>query len=157
VVRRAPGFRYPYDKNSSSSSLSSTDSERLTSDVAVAFYGRTLRPAEFVCPFSDPSRKNPCPINTGRKKKTQISNHLRNTLDKGGDDRDPLDNDLRQSRLVGTYYLIKRLLLTESQRKRTLQQSISRSYQKRKERQKTGDDDAQKTFLDSYKVFERQL
>ena len=125
--------------------IQSSSSSEGEDDIAVAFYDRNLRPAAFVCPSSDSTRQNPCPINTARKKKTQITNHLRNTLEKPerGDDQHPPDDPLWQSRLVKEYYLIKRPKLTEDQKKKGLQRTNKRSYRKRVRRQDKELPDAQ--------------
>lgn len=97
---------------------------------------QTLRPTEFKCPFSDPSRADPCTtLKDGIKKKTQITNHLLAVQNRGGDSRHPKDDPLWNERIITNYYLCKRPIYELDERAKAQQEYNKRAYQKRKDRE----------------------
>ena len=105
--------------------MSDTEDERLNSEDdnfhARDFYGEydpTLKPTEFFCPFSNPDRLNPCSALHGqRKSKTHITTHLISLKRKNGDVHHPINDPLWNDPLIKNYYLIKKPILTERQKK----------------------------------------
>jgi len=102
------------------------------------FYGEynpALKPAEFLCPFSHPDRRNPCSALHGqRKSKTQITTHLISLKRKNGDIHHPINDPLWNDPLIKNYYLIKKPVLTERQKKLAQKGRNKRHYAKRKTR-----------------------
>ena len=109
-------------------------SEASSNDSAVVYYNPEIRPTEFICPFSQ-NEVNPCSMNTNRKKKTPITNHLLYIKCRGGDIRHPLNDPLWNTDLVKKYYLQKRPKLSQAQKKITHRRTNQRAYRSRLERQ----------------------
>ena len=109
-------------------------SEASSNDSAVVYYNPEIRPTEFVCPFSQ-NAVNPCSMNTIRKKKTTITNHLIYIKIKGGDKEHPLNDPLWNTDLVKKYYLQKRPKLSEAQKKITHRRTNQRTYRSRLKKQ----------------------
>jgi hypothetical protein len=131
------------DESDDGSHMSDTEDESLdgedTEDENVRardFYGEydpTLKPTEFFCPFSHPDRPNPCSALHGqRKSKTQITSHLIGLKRKNGDAHHPINDPLWNDPLVKNYYLIKKPILTERQKKLAQKGRNKRHYVKRK-------------------------
>ena len=110
-------------------------------------YDPKLRPDEFKCPFSDPSRANPCnTLKDGIKKKTQITNHLLSVEGHGGDSQHPEDDPLWNSRLIKNYYLCKRPVYDLDERRVAMREYNKRAYQKRLDREAAQRETAEAAF-----------
>ena len=100
-----------------------------------SIYNRIKRPKEFVCPFSAPGRVNRCTsFENPRKRKVQISNHLRIVQEKG-DDQHPLHDDLWNHPLERDYYLVIRPSYNEAERALASKESNKNHYQRHKLRE----------------------
>ena len=99
-------------------------------------YDPSLRPSEYVCPFSDPSRAHPCTALHGKTKtKTQIAKHLLSIKRRNGDKFHPIEDPLWDAPLIVRYYLMRKPLLTEEQRTIALKSRNKRYYAMRLGRQ----------------------
>jgi hypothetical protein len=75
----------------------------------VAYYDKSRRPNEHVCPFSASTRESPCTSHAGaRKRKDAIMHHLESILAHHGDEFHPVDDPLWNEWIIKDYYLVKR-------------------------------------------------
>lgn len=102
------------------------------------FYDRTLIPKEKVCPFSNPSRSNPCTVHAvPRKRKDVIQNHLLHIKFEGYDEQHPANDPLWDSWEVSKYWLVSRPppLTTDEDKKAARSKAAKKSYRTRLERE----------------------
>lgn len=102
------------------------------------FYDRSLIPKEKVCPFSAPSRSNPCTVHAiPRKRKDIIQNHLLHVKFEGYDDQHPANDPLWDSWEVTKYWLASRPppITSEEDKKAARSKAAKKSYQSRLERE----------------------
>ena len=102
------------------------------------FYDRTLIPKEKVCPFSNPSRSNPCTVHAvPRKRKDVIQNHLLHIKFEGYDDQHPANDPLWDSWEVSKYWLVSRPppLTTDEDKKAARSKAAKKSYRTHLERE----------------------
>jgi hypothetical protein len=98
------------------------------------FYDRTLIPKEKVCPFSNPSRRNPCTVHAvPRKRKDIIQNHLLHIKYEGYDEQHPANDPLWDSWEVSKYWLVSRPppLMTDEDKKAARSKAARKSYRTR--------------------------
>lgn len=113
-----------------------------------SIYNTIKRPKEFTCPFSASTRQNPCTsFADPRKRKIQISNHLRIVRDKP-DECHPLNDSLWDDPLVKDYYLVKRPTYTEEQRQYASRLSNKNYYERRKIREQKWLPKLQEKFME---------
>lgn len=120
-----------YEPSSSENELqpSEMDSELL-------FYRLKNHRRQKVCPFSDPTRPNPCTSHsTPRSCKDLIMHHLKKVKDSGGDSTHPLDDPLWNSLAVNWFLLPRPPRLSEDKRKAATKSAQHRYYKKRKVKQ----------------------
>ena len=102
------------------------------------YYDRALVPKEKVCPFSKPSRRNPCTTHANpKKRKDVIQNHLLQIKHQGYDDQHPENDPLWTSWEVDKYWLASRPppLTSEEDKKAARNKAGKRSYRIRVERE----------------------
>jgi len=140
-----------------------TESESESNAITPQYYS-SLRPRKHVCPFSDPSRSNPC--NTlkqrGKGRKDRVAEHLRKMLDGPGDIQHPKDDSLWKTPLVTDYYFhrLSDLCQSASWQKALKSQRNSRYYKVRQKRQKEHSDEKKEEWLRgeiSLKEYQRYL
>jgi hypothetical protein len=117
-----------------------TDQQLQSSNVedVLNFYDRALIPKEKVCPFSDPSRPNPCTTHaTPKKRKDIIQNHLLQIKQKGYDAQHPANDPLWESWAINKYWLVSRpsALIKEEDKKAARSKAARKSYQTRLNRE----------------------
>ena len=102
------------------------------------FYDRALIPKRKVCPFSKPSRRNPCTTHASpKKRKDIIQNHLLHIKQKGYDDQHPASDPLWHSWEVEKYWLVSRPppLINDADKKAARSKAAKKSYRSRLERE----------------------
>jgi hypothetical protein len=113
------------------------DHSRNIEDV-LNFYDRTLIPKQKVCPFSNPSRRNPCTTHASPKtRKDIIQHHLLYVKQTGYDDQHPEDDPLWESWEVSKYWLLSRPppLASDEDKKAARSKAARKSYRSRLERE----------------------
>ena len=129
----------PYIR-SSSPTESQTRPQGPSADIqdVLNFYDRTLIPKEKVCPFSNPSRSNPCTRHAvPKKRKDIIQNHLLLIKHQGYDDQHPANDPLWDSWEVSKYWLVSRPppLANDEEKKAARSKAAKKSYRSRLERE----------------------
>lgn len=102
------------------------------------FYDRALIPKRKVCPFSEPSRRNPCTTHASpKKRKDIIQNHLLHIKQRGYDDQHPASDPLWHSWEVEKYWLVSRPppLINNDDKKAARSKAAKKSYRSRLERE----------------------
>jgi len=105
--------------------------DRLATSKTSSNYDRALIPKEKVCPFSKPSRRNPCTTHANpKKRKDVIQNHLLQIKHQGYDDQHPENDPLWTSWEVDKYWLASRPppLTSEEDKKAARSKAAKRSY-----------------------------
>jgi hypothetical protein len=107
-------------------------------DDVLNYYDRALIPKEKVCPFSAPSRRNPCTTHANpKKRKDIIEKHLLQIKQKGYDDQHPANDPLWTSWEVDKYWLAARPepLISKEEKRAARSRAAKRSYRTRLERE----------------------
>jgi hypothetical protein len=115
----------------------------IVKEVKANFFDPTRKPKELKCPFSDPSRPNPCESHSEPKsRKDVIARHLTKIKTNGGDEQHPLDDDLWLSFEVVWFQTPRPPKFTPKKRKLAKGSAQSRYYKKRKDKQENEESEA---------------